>query len=162
MKKIGLRVKTSFAMLAVSALLSTPVSAGDLPVDLADYEGKVVILDFWASWCVPCRRSFPWLDKMQHKYREQGLVVIGVNLDAEPAAAESFLRDYPVSFRIVRDEGATLARRYDVIAMPSSYVIDRNGAIAVRHLGFKTARVQEYEAALQAVLEQSESVATTR
>ena len=166
MKATTLTGKLLLAIVAAMSLASSAVSADSQPdtlsVDLTDYEGKVVILDFWASWCVPCRRSFPWLDKMQHKYREQGLVVIGVNLDAEPAAAESFLRDYPVSFRIVRDEGAMLARRYDVIAMPSSYIIDRDGAIAVRHLGFKTARVQEYEAALRTVLEQSESVATIR
>jgi cytochrome c biogenesis protein CcmG/thiol:disulfide interchange protein DsbE len=146
-------------MLAAISLASPPVSAGDPVVDLNDYEGKVVILDFWASWCVPCRRSFPWLDEMQNKYREQGLVVIGVNMDANASEADSFLKDFPVGFRIVRDEDGNLARHYDVIAMPSSYVIDRNGKIAERHLGFKTGRMPEYEATLQEVLNQSGAVA---
>jgi len=122
----------------------------------------VVVVDFWASWCVPCRRSFPWLDEMQSKYGEQGLVVIGVNMDADPSEAESFLKEFPVHFRIVRDADGTIARGYDVIAMPSSYVIDRSGNIVARHLGFKTARLHEYEATLLAVLNDTESVVSAR
>jgi len=131
-------------------------------IDLDDHRGKVVVIDFWASWCVPCRRSFPWLDEMQDKYREQGLVVIGVNLDADASEAEAFLREFPVSFQIVKDPDGTLAREYEVIAMPSSYVIDRNGEISVRHLGFKIARLREYEDALLDVLKGTDSLASTR
>lgn len=158
MKDIVATFKTLPALLAAVLLAIGPALAGETVIDLDQYEGKVVVVDFWASWCVPCRRSFPWLDEMQNKYRQQGLVVIGVNMDADPAAAESFLKEFPVSFRIVRDAGGVLARQYDVIAMPSSYVIDRNGNIAARHLGFKTAKLHEYEATLLAVLNENGSV----
>ena len=151
------------AALAAALVLAIPsASAGDTIIGLDDYQGKVVVVDFWASWCVPCRRSFPWLDEMQSKYGEQGLVVIGVNMDADPSEAESFLQEFPVRFRIVRDADGTLARSYDVIAMPSSYVIDRSGNIATRHLGFKTARLHEYEATLLAVLNDTGSVVSAR
>jgi len=151
------------AALAAALVLAIPsASAGDTIIDLDDYQGKVVVVDFWASWCVPCRRSFPWLDEMQSKYGEQGLVVIGVNMDADSSEAEAFLKEFPVRFRIVRDADGTIARRYDVIAMPSSYVLDRSGNIAARHLGFKTARLHEYEATLLAVLNDTGSVVSAR
>ena len=159
MKTILLLVKSLPALVAALLLAGPSASAGDTIIDLDDYQGKVVVVDFWASWCVPCRRSFPWLDEMQSKYGEQGLVVIGVNMDADPAEAEAFLQEFPVHFRFVRDADGTIARHYDVIAMPSSYVIDRNGKIAERHLGFKTGRMPEYEATLQEVLNQSGAVA---
>ena len=133
----------------------SPASAGDSMLNLEDYRGKVVIVDFWASWCVPCRRSFPWLDEMQKKYAADGLVVVGVNMDADQVDANNFLQAHPVDFRIVQDSEGILARRYDVIAMPSSYVIDRSGEIVVRHLGFKVARQQEYEATLLSVLRET-------
>lgn len=162
MKAIILLVKSLPALVAALLLASPSASANDTIIDLDDYRGKVVVVDFWASWCVPCRRSFPWLDEMQSKYGEQGLIVIGVNMDADPSEAESFLQEFPVHFRIVRDADGTLARRYDVIAMPSSYVIDRSGNIAARHLGFKTARLHEYEATLLAVLNDTGSVVSAR
>ncbi len=162
MKTILLLVKSLPALVATLLLAGPTASAADTIIDLDDYQGKVVVVDFWASWCVPCRRSFPWLDEMQSKYGEQGLVVIGVNMDADPSEAESFLQEFPVRFRIVRDTDGTLARSYDVIAMPSSYVIDRSGNIAARHLGFKTARLHEYEATLLAVLNDTGSLASAR
>lgn len=147
-------------LFAVAVAAAIPIAlAADSPIVLDDYKGKVVVVDFWASWCVPCRRSFPWLDEMQSKYRKQGLVVIAVNMDADPQEAEAFLREFPVSFRIVHDTDGSLARGYDVVAMPSSYVIDRNGKIVARHLGFKTARLSEYERVLVETLNDSGAAA---
>jgi cytochrome c biogenesis protein CcmG/thiol:disulfide interchange protein DsbE len=146
-------VKSLPLLLAALVLASASATAGDLAVDLEKYRGKVVVLDFWASWCVPCRRSFPWLNEMNEKYGPNGLVILGVNMDADQADAESFLKEYPVDFRIIRDPDGELARQYEVIAMPSSYVIDRNGQIAARHLGFKVAKLQEYEDTLKRVLD---------
>ena len=134
------------ALFAVSA-----VSAAE-PIDLDKYQGKVVILDFWASWCVPCRRSFPWLNAMHSKYTDEGLVIIGVNLDNEPAEAKQFLHEFPPKFNIVYDVDEKLAREFDVVAMPSSYVIARDGTVHARHLGFKIKRQDEYEAAIVAAL----------
>lgn len=123
-------------------------------LNLSDYHGKVVVLDFWASWCVPCRRSFPWLNTISEKYADQGLVIVGVNVDQEPGSAEKFLQEYPARFRISFDTNAVLAKKFEVRAMPSSFVIGRDGQIKARHLGFKVKRQDEYEAAIVAALQQ--------
>lgn len=139
-------------LLLPAAAPASDTQALDLALDLDAYRGNVVVVDFWASWCVPCRRSFPWLDEMQQKYAADGLVVIGVNEDDAAADADAFLRSFPVSFQIVRDADGALAREFDLVAMPSTYVIDRNGEIATRHLGFKTGSKDEYEATLRRLL----------
>jgi thiol-disulfide isomerase/thioredoxin len=139
-------------LLATVSLLAAPASPAAPAFDLADHAGKVVILDFWASWCVPCRRSFPWLNAMQAKYAEQDLVVIGVNLDMERADAERFLRDVPAAFRIVYDDEQALARRFEVVAMPSSYLIGRDGKVIAQHMGFKVKQQDEYEMAIAQAL----------
>ena len=141
--------------------MGTPAPSFDLPVfgnsqkhmALADLQGKVVLLDFWASWCEPCRHSFPWLNAMQAKYAERGLVIIAVNVDRERAAAERFLRETPATFRIVYDPAGALAARYEVPGMPSSYVIDAKGDIVGTHIGFRNALRAEREAELQKLLE---------
>lgn len=140
--------------LAAAWLPPSSASAQEAPqaLDLAEYRGKVVVVDFWASWCVPCRRSFPWLEEMQRKYAAEGLVVIGINEDNVAGDAAAFLRSFPVSFRIVDDRNGDLARHFDLIAMPSTYVIDRNGEIVKRHLGFRTGLKDEYEATLLKLL----------
>jgi len=133
---------------------SAIASDAPLPLELSAHKGKVVVLDFWASWCVPCRRSFPWMNEMQAKYHDDGLVIIGVNMDAEAVEAKSFLREYPAEFAIVYDSDGELARQYDVIAMPSSYLFDRDGNQVARHLGFKVKKQDEYEALIVETLRQ--------
>jgi len=132
-------------LLAPLAAVAQPPSA---TFDLAEHQGNVVVVDFWASWCVPCRRSFPWLNDMHAKYAEQGLVVVGVNLDANREDATAFLQEYPADFLIYFDNNAVLAKEYGVEAMPSSFVIGRDGQVKARHLGFKVKRQDEYEAIL--------------
>jgi thiol-disulfide isomerase/thioredoxin len=128
-------------------LISTTATA-DTTLNLTQYQGKVVVLDFWASWCVPCRRSFPWMNSMQEKYGDDGLVIIGVNMDSDATEADSFLQNYPAEFEIIYDPDGGLAREYEVIAMPTSYIIGRDGEVITRHLGFKVKRQDEYEAVL--------------
>lgn len=144
-------------ILAVSLLLVLPVNwaaaaTGD-GFDVASYRGKVLVLDFWASWCVPCRRSFPWLNSMHEKYADKGLVIVGVNLDQEPGEAARFLEKYPARFRIHYDREGLLAEKYDVQGMPTSFVIGRDGEIEAEHRGFKVKRQGEYEAAIVAALQ---------
>lgn len=139
----------STALLAAMLLLAAPLSvAADSEFSLDKYDGKVVVLDFWASWCGPCRRSFPWLNEMHGKYEDQGLVIIGVNLDANFEDASEFLEDYPASFEIFFDTDAVLATEYGVEAMPSSFVIGRDGELKASHRGFKVKQRADYEAIL--------------
>ena len=126
-------------------LIVSSNTTADSTFDLTDYKGKVVLLDFWASWCVPCRRSFPWMNGMQEKYGDDGLVIIGVNMDSDPADRNEFLQEYPAQFTIINDPDGELARAHDVIAMPSSYIFDRDGVLVTRHMGFKVKRQDEYE-----------------
>ena len=143
-----------FALATTLVPMSSQAMAGD-ELNLADFEGRVVVIDFWASWCVPCRRSFPWLNAMQSKYADDGLVIIGVNVDRKRADADKFLQRFPASFDLIFDSEADLAKRFGVQAMPSSFVIGRDGTISNHHLGFKTRKQGEYEAALVAALEES-------
>ncbi len=139
-------VITPIIVAALLAFSSPATASGGL--DLSAHEGKVVVVDFWASWCVPCRRSFPWLNDMHARYADQGLVIIGVNLDTDRDDAMAFLAEYPADFHIHFDAGAGLAKDYGVEAMPSSFVIGRDGQVKARHLGFKVKRTAEYEAIL--------------
>ena len=142
--------------LLLAAATATPAAENANRLDLAQFEGKVVVVDFWASWCVPCRRSFPWLNEMNRKYAGEGLVIVGVNLDEERGEADAFLEEFPADFMIYFDESKDLAHEFDVIAMPSSYLIGRDGEIVKRHFGFKVKQQDEYEAAIIAALEKKE------
>ena len=132
----------------VLTFLGAPSVSADDSLDLTQFQGKVVVVDFWASWCAPCRRSFPWWNTMHAKYADEGLVIIGVNLDNEPDSALAFLEEYPAEFRIYYDKDKELARSYGVQAMPSTYIIGRNGEIHARHFGFKVKKQDEYEAVI--------------
>ena len=134
-------------------LIASVSSDADELLDLSAHRGKVVVVDFWASGCVPCRRSFPWMNEMQDKYGDEGLVIIGVNMDAGKGEAEQFLADYPADFEIVYDPEGVLARDFDVIAMPSSYVFDRDGNQVTRHLGFKVRNQADYESLIVETLQ---------
>lgn len=149
---LGFRRLLFAIALACFALCASAADSGDA-LDLGSLRGKVVVIDFWASWCEPCRHSFPWLNAMQAKYADRGLVIIGVNVDRERAAAERFLREVPATFRIVYDPGGALAAHYDVPGMPSSYVIGPNGDIVGRHIGFRNALRAERETELRTLLE---------
>ena len=123
-------------------------------LDLAQYKNKVVYLDFWATWCGPCRKSFPWLNEMQAKYQDKGLVIIGINLDREIKTANRFLNTYPVDFLLYSDPKATLAKKYKVVGMPTSYLFSGDGELKESHIGFKKSKLQIYEASIVKLLEQ--------
>lgn len=116
-----------------------PASSADTQLDLGAYRGRVLYLDFWASWCAPCRESFPWMNSMQGQFAADGLTVIAVNVDHERADAEQFLRTHPARFRIVYDPQGSLPEKFGVRGMPTSFLIDRNGHIQSRHEGFRLA-----------------------
>jgi thiol-disulfide isomerase/thioredoxin len=143
------------ALAALLGLLRPVLAQAALPEGLAAVQGKVVWLDFSASWCAPCRQSFPWMNAMQRTYGPQGLSVVAVNLDRDRAAAEKFLAAMPAEFALEFDPDGSLATLYDVEAMPSSYLIDRSGDVVARHLGFRESRRDEYEAAIRSALAQT-------
>lgn len=121
-------------------------------VTLASFKGKTVYLDFWASWCIPCKDSFPWMNKMQQTYRDQGLVVVAVNLDEDRAAAKDFLNKIPGNFSIIYDPKGEIATKYQVEVMPTSYIIDKNGNLVSRKLGFKLKDRSKMEQSLKQAL----------
>lgn len=141
----------SLGMMIVVFALPQAARTAEPMLDLAQYRGKVVVVDFWASWCVPCRRSFPWLNEMHGKYG-QDLVIVGVNVDAERKAADRFLTEFPARFQIVYDAAGALPTQYQVNAMPTSIIYDRAGREITRHLGFQNAKRDEYETVLRTAL----------
>lgn len=133
------------AILLLLALAVCAPSARASELDLSKHQGKVVLVDFWASWCEPCRHSFPWLNEMQAKYGDR-LVVIGVNVDRERAAADRFLKQVPARFDVIFDPNGELAAKYEVMGMPSSFVFDTSGTLVEQHIGFRQSlRVEREE-----------------
>jgi len=152
------------AFLTVALLMSQPLFAEKakdftLPTDkgeiqLSKLEGSVVYVDFWASWCTPCRKSFPWMNKMHAKYQDQGLEIIGITLDENEAAAHKFLKKLPALFTVAYDTRGTIADLYKVQVMPTSYLIDREGNLVLTHKGFKAKHEAELEAELVKYLDE--------
>ena len=123
-------------LLLVLASPSARAAHPDDLLDLTQFKGRIVYLDFWASWCAPCRESFPWMNRLQGELGHDGLVVIAVNVDRERAEADCFLREHPAQFRIVYDSDGLLPEKFGVRGMPTSFLIDRNGHVQSRHEGF--------------------------
>lgn len=131
--------------------------AFDLPgkdgaVQLTKYQGKLVYVDFWASWCGPCRQSFPWMNEMQAKYGARGLQVVGVNLDAKTDDARRFLAETPARFAIAFDPAGATPRSYGIKGMPSSVLIGPDGKVLYEHAGFKEADRAELEQVIKKAL----------
>lgn len=135
------------------AFTGAPLGAGT-PLKLEDFRGRVVYLDFWASWCGPCRRSLPWMEQLRGEFGSAGFEVVAVNVDETPADALRFLRRFQVSYPIVGDARGAIAALYDVRDMPSSYLIDRDGVVREVHRGFSRSDARRLrEAVAQLVAE---------
>ena len=122
-------------------------------VKLSNTAGSVVYVDFWASWCGPCRQSFSWMNTTQEKYRSKGFKIIGVNLDANNEDARKFLAQIPAKFAIAFDSKGVTPKNYGVKGMPTSFLIGRDGKIISQHLGFKESDGENLEKQIQAALE---------
>ena len=122
-------------------------------VDLVRLRGRVVYVDFWASWCTPCRRSFPWMNELNARYRGAGLTIVAVNVDKRRGDALAFLRDVPARFTVVFDAEGKTPAAFDVKGMPSSYLIDREGRIVAIEEGFRDERVGAIEQHIRALLQ---------
>jgi cytochrome c biogenesis protein CcmG/thiol:disulfide interchange protein DsbE len=139
-------------------LSAAPIAAADPPVvpaelDLTPWKGRVVLVDFWASWCGPCQESFPWMGEISERYEDDGLTIVAVNLDQDPEAAEAFLAEFPAGFHHILDPEGKIAEAFGISVMPSSVLFDRDGNPVYLHEGFHARETQEYEKQIVALLE---------
>jgi cytochrome c biogenesis protein CcmG/thiol:disulfide interchange protein DsbE len=165
MNPLRLAAGVALAVALVAApLCALAVEAGDaapgfaLPdgqggtITLTALRGRVVYVDFWASWCGPCRRSFPWLNAMQQKYGAQGFTVVAINVDKKRADAQRFLDAVPAQFAIAYDEAGTTPAAFDVKGMPSSFLVDARGNVVLVEFGFRDDRKSALEEAIRRLL----------
>lgn len=138
---------------AVAPTFTLPSRAGD-NVSLESLKGKVVMLNFWASWCGPCRTEMPLLEQMHKRYSSLGFTMVGVNVEANTADAERWLKDTPVSFPVLFDRESKVSKMYDVSAMPSTVFIDRKGNVRYLHKGYKAGDEGEYLNQIRALLKE--------
>ena len=121
-------------------------------IRLSEYRGRVVLINFWASWCGPCRQEMPHLDAIHQKYAGLGFTVFGVNVEQNRELADKVLRDIPVSFPILFDSDNHVSQLYDVDAMPATVLVDRSGEIRYMHRGYKPGYEREYENQVRALV----------
>jgi thiol-disulfide isomerase/thioredoxin len=165
---LNLRPIRSFFVILVIFVVTLPIihaaestdSVGSIRAALPDsisLDNKVVYVDFWASWCVPCRQSFPWMQTIYEKYHRDGLEIVAVNVDKDHAAAMKFLDEHSVAFPILYDSTGSLAKLYELKAMPTSLIYDRDGHLVQRHQGFRMEETESVERTLQTLLKQEAS-----
>ncbi len=141
-------MKKMFLLLVASLFpLSIPAVVADPGFDLENYKGKVVYVDFWASWCTPCKASFPFMQQMAEKFGDS-LVITAINVDKNRADADQFLEQFEISFNIVYDPEGVLAESFDVKGMPTSYLYNGRGRLIGSHIGFKKKDIDRLEMAI--------------
>ena len=138
-----------FCLLLLGPALAARATA---PLDLEPLRGQVVYLDFWASWCVPCRQTFPFMQSMQLAHGAEGLHVIAVGVDSERADADLFLGHFAHPFEVRFDPAGALASAYRLAGMPASVLIDRRGAVRYSHVGFRAGDAAVIEAQMRELL----------
>jgi thiol-disulfide isomerase/thioredoxin len=157
----GLRALLVAGLVSLPALAVAP--AGPAPqfqlhslagtsVNLAQYKGQVVMINFWASWCGPCRQEMPILEKLHAKYQPMGFTMIGVNVEPDSKLAVDWLKGTPVSFPILFDTKSEVSKLYQVAGMPSTVIVDRKGNLRWLHRGYKPGDENEYLDQIRALM----------
>ncbi len=147
----------------VGNVLAGGVKTGEPFPDLAGFKlegkfpeatkGKVVLVDFWASWCEPCKQSFPVMEELHRRYAERGLVIIAINVDENRPDMEAFLKKNAATFIVLRDANQKLVEKTGIATMPSSFLIDRQGKVRFQHTGFRGAETRKkYEEEIEGLL----------
>lgn len=121
-------------------------------VRLSDYRGQVVMLNFWASWCGPCRQEMPLLDKLSQRYGRAGFTLLGVNVDAEKKLADQVLKEIPVGFEILYDPTSKVSETYKVDAMPTTVLVDCDGNLNYLHRGYVAGDEKLYKNKIKSLL----------
>jgi len=132
--------------------INLSTQAGD--INTSAMKNKVIYIDFWASWCKPCKNSFPWLNAMQDRYKNQGFKIVAINLDKDKSKAYAFLKAIPANFTVAFDAQGKVAEEFNVQGMPSSYLVDRSGHIRARHIGFREKDKASLEKAVASLLKE--------
>ncbi len=120
-------------------------SLGGKNLKLSEMTGNVVLINFWASWCGPCREEMPLLNALHKKYESLGFTVLGVNVEEDARKARGFLKNFPVDFPVLLDNENRVSKQYKVIAMPTTVVVDRDGNMRYLHQGYKSGDEQKYQ-----------------
>ncbi|VAW78316.1 hypothetical protein MNBD_GAMMA13-676 [hydrothermal vent metagenome] len=119
---------------------------------LSEFRGEVVMINFWASWCAPCRQEMPLLEELYSQYQPMGFTILGVNVEEDSSKAKQMLRDIPVSFPILFDNNSKVSKLYNVVAMPSTVLVDRNGNVRYLHQGYKPGYEDAYQQQVRALI----------
>lgn len=140
----------SYAAFDQAPEISLPGVNGE--IRLENLKGKVVYLDFWASWCKPCVKSFPWMSEMKQRYADKGFEILAVNLDKDRKLADEFIKRMDVNFKVAFDEEGKSAADYKLKGMPSSYLIGRDGKVYASHIGFREKDKAQLEQAIKKLI----------
>jgi peroxiredoxin len=160
------------ALVLVALLASTTVSYATMPspgsvapnftlksnvgknVKLSELRGQVVMINFWATWCAPCRQEMPLLNRIHEQYRKTGFVLLGVNIDDKPETATALAQQLGITFPVLFDTDKQVSQRYDVDAMPSTILIDRGGKVRYIHRGYRPGYEDQYTSQVRELLKQ--------
>jgi thiol-disulfide isomerase/thioredoxin len=166
MRKVGSIAKfLSVALVAAAPVFAVSKSApapdfklatrGGKDLSLSSLKGQVVMINFWATWCGPCRQEMPLLEKIHKKYKPMGFTMLGVNVEPDPKAAEAWLnKEMPVTFPIAFDTKSEVSKIYKVAGMPSTVIVDRKGNVRVIHKGYKPGDENEYLSHIRALVKE--------
>jgi peroxiredoxin len=155
-KQISKLILTAVALMLIAAqaqAISESAPAPDFTlksnsgknIKLSELRGQVVMINFWASWCGPCRQEMPLLNQLYQRYEPMGFTLLGVNVEEDSAAADKVLKEIPVDFPVLYDNRNQVSDTYQVRAMPSTILIDRDGKVRYLHKGYKPGYEEDYQ-----------------